>query len=124
MQLLKFGLRAGLIASAVITVLLLVVLPGSYDLFGEGPRTVKMAAQASGKAREVCGELKRFVLIPWELSLEDSGSGGTLDVVYSVSCQTRAETARVEASLFHSGSAWQIKSIELDVGSARFNLVQ
>jgi ATP-dependent RNA circularization protein (DNA/RNA ligase family) len=122
MRLLKFGVRPGLIASALIAALLLIVAPFSYDRLGEGPQAVKAAVNASKEAREVCGELGRFVLIPWRLSLDHTSSQGSLDLAYWVSCEKKNRNARLEASLSHSGGAWQIKSIDLIFNDERVGL--
>lgn len=123
MSLLKFGLRPGLIASAVVAAILVFAVPGAYDALGEGPSLVKSTARQSAKGREVCGDISRFLIIPWRLSIEDSDSRGDLELSYWVSCKSKGGTSRVEAALSHSGGGWQIKSIELVADGVRHNLL-
>ncbi|MFT7773576.1 hypothetical protein [Roseateles sp.] len=77
MPLLKFGLRPGLIASAVVAAILVLAVPGTYDALGEGPSLVKSTARESAKGREVCGDISRFLIIPWRLSSQACKTPGT-----------------------------------------------
>ena|SRR5688572_27452816 len=122
MRLLKFDLRGGLIASAFAAAALVVALPTMYDAFGEGPMLVKAAAKSSPVAAQVCGGLTHFIIIPWRLSLSDSDHQGELDISYWAWCS--GGLSRVDASLNHVGDGWRMKSLALENGPSRHDLMR
>jgi hypothetical protein len=119
-QVLKRGLRRGLIASALAATALFLVIPSAYDAYGEGADLVKKAARSSQEFSEHCRNPVRLIIIPWQLSLEDSESRGELELSYWAICASG--TSRINAKLTHSGGEWKIQKLESVRAGLRTNL--
>jgi len=118
----KVSLKKGLYASVVCVVLAYAIWPLLYDHFGEGAELTRDAVRQSGDVRREChDDVRRFLIVPWGLALDDNNQAGRLTIGYWFMCA--GKIAKVKAEYHHRGSGWIADTIAVNLASGRYELV-
>ena len=117
----KLSFRSGLVAVLVSTLVGVVVIPAAYSSFGEGPALARQAIIDSPEIKRDCGRPSNFILVPWNLSIEDSDSQGRLSLHYWFRCNGKFGVAA--ARFFHTGGGWIAQELTARVGPQTYTLL-
>ena len=116
----KFSFKSGLAASGLAFVIGLIVWPLIYDHFGEGAKLTKDTVKSSIDLKNDCGEMKNFLIIPWQLSLNDTDVSGDLQIEYWFRCE--GDYSTVKAKYHHHGGEWIAEKVDVHTPKHYYNL--
>lgn len=116
----KFSFKSGFVASGIAFVIGFIVWPLIYSHFGEGAQLTRNAVVSSVDLKKDCGEVKDFLIIPWQLSLNDSDTSGDLQIGYWFKCG--GDFSTVKAKFHHHGGGWIAEEIDVHTSKQNFKL--
>ena len=116
----KFSFKSGLVVFVIGVVIAFVIWPLTYDHYGEGAQLTRGAVISSIDIKRDCGDVKDFLIIPWQLSLDDTDASGELKIGYWFWCGDAFST--VSAKFHHHGGSWVVDGIEAHTSKHFYDL--